>query len=87
MLVWMTCGIILMRLGYKWTWQDGSYGCQLDKNCSSIVIYFEKSNVKKIWDRYVVVVVDLFLFISCMQCCVLMVTHPLADYDKRIADS
>ena len=86
MLVWRTSGTILLWLGYGWTRLEGCYGCKLDKNCSSVVFYFVPT-VKKIRSIYVVVVVDLFLFISCMQRCVLMGAHPLADYDKRIADS
>jgi hypothetical protein len=86
-LVLMTSGIILMWLGYGWTRLEGCNGWKLDKTCSSVAFYFEKPTVKRIWSRYVVVVVDLFLLISCMQRCILMGTHLLADYDKRIADS
>ena len=52
-----------------------------------VVFHFKPPHMKRLRIRYVVVAVDLFLFISCMQRCVLMGTHPLADYDKRIADS
>ena len=61
--------------------------CFLSFDFLVVVFHFQPPHKKRLRIRYAVVVVDLFLFNSCMQRCVLMGTHPLADYDKRIADS